>query len=47
LEMRAVVIGDLTPRVERLELGSAAQFAGFIAPSRNGKGLVFHVTELS
>jgi hypothetical protein len=40
------VIGDLTLRIERLALGSTAQFAGFIAPGRSGKGLFFHVTEL-
>jgi primosomal replication protein N len=46
VELRAVVIGDLTLRIERLALGSTAQFAGFIAPGRSGKGLFFHVTEL-
>ena len=46
LELRAVVIGNLVSVVERFDLGSLATFAGFLAPSRNGKGLVFHITEL-
>ena len=46
LELRAVAIGELVGTVERLALGASATFAGFLAPSRNGKGLVFHITEL-
>jgi len=46
LEIRAVVIGDITRQAERLALGVQAMFAGFLAPSRNGKGLVFHITQL-
>lgn len=46
LELRAVVIGDLVSVVERFELGTLVTFAGFLAPARNGKGLVFHITEL-
>jgi primosomal replication protein N len=46
VELRAVVIGKLVAVVERFELGTVATFAGFLAPSRNGKGLVFHVNEL-
>jgi len=46
LQMRAVGIGDITPALQRLSLGQSAEFAGFLAPSRNGKGIVFHVTEV-
>ena len=44
LTMRAVAIGEITRSVAALALGQSATFAGFIAPSRNARGLVFHVT---
>jgi primosomal replication protein N len=44
LTIRAVAIGEITRRVAQLPLGQSATWAGFLAPSRNAKGLVFHVT---
>ena len=44
LMMRAVAIGEITRAVAALPLGQAATFTGFVAASRNGRGLVFHVT---
>ena len=44
LTIRAVAIGEITRAVAALTLGQAASFAGFLAASRNGRGLVFHVT---
>ena len=46
IEIRAVAIGAVTRPVNALALGNPAAFAGFLAASRNGKGLVFHVTEV-
>jgi primosomal replication protein N len=46
LEIRAVVIGEITKPALALVLGTQAIFAGFLATSRNGKGLVFHVTAI-
>ena len=46
LELRAVVIGEITKPAQALVLGQPSMFAGFLAPSRNGKGLVFHVTAI-
>jgi primosomal replication protein N len=46
LEIKAVVIGAITRPAQALALGSEAMFAGFLAPSRNGKGMVFHVTSI-
>ena len=46
MEIRAVAIGAVTRPVNALALGTPAGFAGFLAASRNGKGLVFHVTEV-
>jgi len=46
LEVKAVVIGELTKPALALGLGCPAIFAGFLATSRNGKGLVYHVTSI-
>jgi primosomal replication protein N len=46
MQLRAVAIGAITRSVGVLALGQPAHFAGFLAASRNGKGLVFHVTEV-
>jgi len=45
-EIRARAIGEITQRVAKLELGSHHGFAGFLGSQRNGRGVVFHVTEL-
>ena len=46
LEIRAVGIGQVTQVLGAMVLGSEGLFAGFLAPSRNGRGLVFHITEV-
>jgi primosomal replication protein N len=43
LEIKAVAIGEVTRQVGLLAVGAQAQFAGFLAQSRNGRGIVFHV----
>ena len=45
-DIRARAIGEITARVEMLSLGSTYGFAGFLGSQRNGRGVVFHVTEL-
>ena len=45
-DIRARAIGEITARVERLALGGTHGFAGFLGSQRNGRGVVFHVTEL-
>ena len=47
LEMRAVAIGEVTRPVLALGLGAPVSFTGFLTAARNGKGLVFHVTEVA
>lgn len=47
LLMRAVAIGEITRTVAALPLGQVASYAGFISASRNGRGLVFHVTAVN
>jgi primosomal replication protein N len=46
MEIKARAVGEITQRLMRLELGSEHGFAGFLGSQRNGRGTVFHVTEL-
>ena len=46
VEVKARALGEITRKVALLELGSEHGFAGFVGSQRNGKGVVFHVTEL-
>ena len=45
-ELKARAIGSMADRVASLELGARRGFAGFLGSARNGRGIVFHVTEL-
>jgi primosomal replication protein N len=47
VEIKARAIGaEITQRLASIELGSEHGFAGFLGSQRNGRGIVFHVTEL-
>ena len=46
VEVRAVAIGAITQGLSALALGDAGTFAGFLSDTRNGRGLLFHVTSL-
>lgn len=46
MEIRARAVGEITRRLSALEIGSSHGFAGFLGSQRNGRGIVFHVTEL-
>ena len=46
VEIKARALGDITRRLAQVELGSTHGFAGFLGSQRNGRGVVFHVTEL-
>ena len=46
MEIRARAIGVITQRLLELEIGSTRAFAGFLGSQRNGRGIVFNVTEL-
>ncbi|MFN0185603.1 MAG: primosomal replication protein N [Aquabacterium sp.] len=46
LQIRAITFGALVRTVETRELGTDGTFAGFLANARNGRGTLFHVTEL-
>lgn len=47
VEIRAVAIGEITQPLAKLAIGAESGFAGFISAQRNGRGVVFHVTELA
>ncbi len=46
LQIKALAIGSMVAPVQKLGLDAPARFGGFLATSRNGRGLLFHVTEL-
>ena len=46
LEIKAVAIGAITRPAGALSLGASASFAGFLGATRNGRGLVFHLTAI-
>jgi primosomal replication protein N len=46
MEIKARALGEITRRLAQVELGSTHGFAGFLGSQRNGRGIVFHVTEL-
>lgn len=45
-EVKARGIGEITQKLGRLEMGQLKGFAGFLGPQRNGRGVVFHVTDV-
>ncbi|MDA8447129.1 primosomal replication protein N [Paracidovorax valerianellae] len=44
--VKAIAFGALAERLARQALGSLWIFRGFLATSRNGKGLVFHIQDI-
>jgi primosomal replication protein N len=46
VQVRAIAIGAITRSLAALNLGDDGTFAGFLASTRNGRGLLFHVTSL-
>jgi primosomal replication protein N len=47
LEIKALAIGAISRPLGTMVLGSSGLFAGFLASARNGRGLLFHITELT
>ncbi len=46
VEIKARAMGAITQSVASLAIGTSHGFAGFIGSQRNGRGVVFHITEL-
>ena len=47
VEIKALAIGALAQPLGALALGSTGLFGGFLGMARNGRGLLFHITELT
>ena len=47
LEIKAVAIGEISAVLQAMALGTEAGFAGFLAAQRNGRGIVFHITDIA
>ena len=47
VEIKALAIGAMSRPLAALALGSSGIFAGFLASARNGRGWLFHITELT
>jgi primosomal replication protein N len=45
-EIAARAVGSITRPLAAAEIGSSHGFAGFLGSRRNGRGVVFHITEL-
>lgn len=44
LRIRAVALGDLARKLQQWPASEPALWTGFLAPARNGKGVVMHIT---
>lgn len=47
LRIRAVAIGELAQKLLKLPAEQPALWSGFLAPQRNGKGIVMHITAVA
>lgn len=47
MQLRGLAVGSMVPPVAALELGQQRIFGGFLAAARNGRGLLFHLTDLA
>ena len=47
LEIKALAIGAMARPLGGMLLGQTGLFGGFLATARNGRGWLFHITELS
>jgi primosomal replication protein N len=46
LELRGVAIGPIVQTLGRQPIGSSFDASGFLSAQRNGRGIVFHVTQM-
>jgi primosomal replication protein N len=46
MEIKALAIGSVSGLLGGMALGVPTHFAGFLANTRNGRGLLFHITEV-
>jgi primosomal replication protein N len=46
LKLKAVALGPVVQRVQAMPTECPAHWSGFLAPTRNGKGVTMHVTQV-
>ncbi len=46
LKLKAVALGPVVQRVQAMPTECLAHWSGFLAPTRNGKGVTMHVTQV-
>jgi primosomal replication protein N len=46
MDCKAVCMGTLAAQAQQLAMDEPMNFLGFLAPARNGRGLVFHITSI-
>ena len=46
MEMRAVAIGEITRHLAALAIGTEVDCTGFLSSHRNGRGVMFHITQI-
>lgn len=46
LEIKALALGEVTQAMAQVAVGSRLDASGFLAAQRNGRGVVFHITQL-
>ena len=46
LALRAVALGPVAEALRTLSIGKQAKFKGFLATAKNGKGSLFHITDI-
>ena len=45
-KLKAVALGPVVRQVQAVASDSLAHWSGFLAPTRNGKGVVMHITQI-
>jgi primosomal replication protein N len=46
LSLKALALGTTAEALSKSAIGKQAKFKGFMAATKNGKGLLFHITDL-
>jgi primosomal replication protein N len=44
--LKALAIGGISSKLAAMALGTQAMFGGYLAPARNGKGLILHIQDI-
>ena len=46
IDLRAVALGDIAEPLARWDIGTSLEARGFLSAQRNGRGTVFHITQI-